>query len=159
MQRGSARFLQAIIVLAAAGAMTLMLWEPHTEGRNAHATTFAIYFHDPFLAYAYVASVPFFVALYQALKVVGYAGKGEIFSRPAVHALRMIRFCAIAVVAFVAAAEAYIVMLSNSDDPSGGIAVGVLIAFGSTVVAAAAAIGERIAQHGVDLKSENDLTV
>lgn len=159
MQRGSARFLQAIIVLAAAGAMALMLWEPHTEGRNTHATTVAIYFHDPFLAYAYIASVPIFVALYQAARIVGYAGKSELFSAPAVHALRTIRLCAIAVIVFVAGAETYIVAFSNSDDPSGGIFIGLLITFGSTVVATAAAIGERIAQHGLDLKSDNDLTV
>jgi hypothetical protein len=159
MQRASARFLQVIIGLAAAVALALMLWEPHTEGRNAHASTFAIYFHDPFLAYAYVASLPFFVALYQAAKVVGYAGKSEIFSAPAVHALRTIRFCAIAVIVFVAGAETYILAFSDSDDRSGGIFIGLLITFGAAVVATAAAIGERIAQHGLDLKSENDLTV
>jgi hypothetical protein len=58
-------FLQAVIVLIGIGALALMLWEPHIEGRNAHATLFEIYFNDPFLAYAYLASIPFFVALYQ----------------------------------------------------------------------------------------------
>jgi hypothetical protein len=64
-------FLQAVIVLIGIGAVALMLWEPHIEGRNAHATLFQIYFNDPFLAYAYIASLPFFVALYQAFKVLG----------------------------------------------------------------------------------------
>jgi hypothetical protein len=49
-----------------------MLWEPHVEGVNAHATLFEKYF-NPFVVYAYVASIPFFVALYQAFKVLGYA--------------------------------------------------------------------------------------
>lgn len=70
MKRGSTIFLQAVIVLLGIGALALMLWEPHLEGRNAHATTFEIYFNDPFLAYAYVASIPFFTALYQAFKVL-----------------------------------------------------------------------------------------
>src|SRR5882757_4418154 len=65
------KFLQAVIVLIGIGALALMLWEPHIEGRNAHATLFEIYFKDPFLAYAYIASIPFFVALYQAFKVLG----------------------------------------------------------------------------------------
>ena len=64
-------FLQVVIVLIGIGALALMLWEPHIEGRNAHATLFEIYFKDPFLAYAYIASIPFFVALYQAFKVLG----------------------------------------------------------------------------------------
>jgi hypothetical protein len=36
-------FLQAVIVLIGIGALALMLWEPHIEGRNAHATLFEIY--------------------------------------------------------------------------------------------------------------------
>lgn len=43
--------------------LALMLWEPHLEGRNVNATLFEIYFRDPFLAYAYTASIVFFVAL------------------------------------------------------------------------------------------------
>src|SRR6266480_5875464 len=88
-------FLQAVIVLIGIGALALMLWEPHIEGRNAHATFFEIYFKDPFLAYAYLASIPFFVALYQVFKVLGYVGQNKVFSPRAVKALRTIKFCAI----------------------------------------------------------------
>src|SRR5215204_4819818 len=104
MNRSSTTFLQTVIVLIGVGALALMLWEPHLEGRNAHATPFEIYFKDPFLAYAYVASIPFFAALYQAFKVLGYAGQNKVFSQPAVNALRTIKFCAIALVGFVAGA-------------------------------------------------------
>ncbi len=65
-------FLQAVTVLIGIGALALMLWEPHLEGRNAHATPFEIYFKDPFLSYAYLASIPFFVALHQAFNALGY---------------------------------------------------------------------------------------
>src|SRR5262249_55980907 len=68
----STLFLQVVIVLIGIGALALMLWEPTIEGRNAHATLFEIYFKDPFLAYAYVASIAFFAALYQAFRVLGY---------------------------------------------------------------------------------------
>ncbi len=80
MKRCSTIFLQIVIVLIGIGALALMLWEPHTEGRNAHATLFEIYFRDPFLAYAYIASISFFVALYQAFKLLGYAGSNTVFS-------------------------------------------------------------------------------
>jgi hypothetical protein len=145
-------FLQLVIVLIGIGALAVLLWEPHIEGRNAHATLFEIYFKDPFLAYAYIASIPFFVALYQAFKVLGYAGKNQAFSPDAVKALRTIKFCAIAVTGFVALGELFI-MFGNSDDRAGGVAVGVLIIFASAVVATAAAVLERILQGGVDLKS------
>ena len=151
-------FLQAVIVLIGIGALALMLWEPHIEGRNAHATLFEIYFKDPFLAYAYLASIPFFVALYQAIKVLGYIGENNAFSQPTLNALRTIKFCAFAIIGFVAAGELFI-MLGNSDDRAGGVFIGILITFGSVVIATAAAMFERILQNAVDIKSENDLTV
>ena len=69
--RSSTAFLQMVTVLIGIGAFALLLWEPHIEGRNAHATLFQIYFNDPFLAYAYIASISFFAALHQAFKVLG----------------------------------------------------------------------------------------
>ena len=158
MKRSSAAFLQAIIVLIGIGALAIMLWEPHLEGRNKHATLFEVYFKDPFLAYAYTASIPFFVALYQAFKVLGYAGQNKIFSQPAVKALRTIKYCAIAIIGFVAVGEIFI-MFGNSDDRAGGVFMGVLMTFGSIVIATAAAMFERILQNAVEIKSENDLTV
>jgi hypothetical protein len=150
-------FLQAVIVLIGIGALALMLWEPHIEGRNAHATLFQIYFNDPFLAYAYIASIPFFIGLYHAFKVMGYAGQNKVFSHEGVNALRTIKYCAIAIIGFVAVAEVFI-LLSDSDDHAGGVIIGILITFGSIVVATTAAVVERILRNTVDMKSKNDLT-
>src|SRR5215211_3895344 len=116
MNRGSILFLKAVLVLIGVGALALMLWEPHIEGRNAHATLFEIYFNDPFLAYAYAASIAFFVALYQAFKVLGYARQRKIFSQASVSALRTIKFCAIALVALIAAPAAYLLIVRPGDD-------------------------------------------
>jgi hypothetical protein len=158
MKRSSTTFLQLVIVLIGIGALALLLWEPHIEGRNAHATLFAIYFKDPFLAYVYVGSIAFFVALYQAFKVLGYIGQNKVFSQPAVQALRTIKVCAIAIIGFVAGAEIFI-LLSTSDDRAGGVFMGILITFGSIVIATAATMFQQILQNAVDIKSENDLTV
>src|SRR6266480_606767 len=101
MKRSSTIFLQVVIVLIGIGALALMLWEPHIEGRNVHATLFEIYFKDPFLAYAYIASISFFVALFQAFKLLGYIGQNKVFSQAAVNVLRTIKYCAMALVAFI----------------------------------------------------------
>ena len=148
MKRSSI-FLQSVIVLIGISALALLLWEPHIEGRNAHATLFDIYFKDPFLAYAYVASIPFFVALYQAFKVLGYAGQGKIFSQAAVNALRTIRSCALSIIGFVAVGELFIAF-GSSDDRAGGVFMGVLIAFGSVVIATATGMLGRILQDALD---------
>jgi hypothetical protein len=159
MKRSSTIFLQVVIVLIGIGALALLLWEPRIEGRNAHATNFEIYFKDPFLALVYVGSIPFFVALYQAFKVLGYAGQNKIFSQEAVKALRTIKYCAIIIIGFVVVEEIFIMLNHGSDDAAGGVFMGVLITFGSIVIATAAAMFERILQNAVDIKSENDLTV
>ena len=159
MKKTSTIFLQIVVVLIGIGALALMLWEPHIEGRNAHATLFQIYFHDPFLAYAYVASIPFFVALYQAFKVLGYVRQNKTFSQATVKALRTIKYCALAIIGFVAVSVIFIPMSSDNDDRPAGVFMRILIAFPSIVVATAAAMFERILKDAVDIKSENDLTV
>src|SRR3954467_10781333 len=96
MERGSILFLKAVIVLIGIGALALLLWEPQIEGVNKNATLFEVYV-NPFIVYVYIASTPFFVALYQAFKVLGYTGHDEALSQEAVKALRTIKCCAIAI--------------------------------------------------------------
>jgi len=79
MKRGSTIFLQVVIVLIGIGVLAGLLWEPQIEGRNVHATQFEIYFKDPFLAYIYLAFVPFFVGLYQALRYLGTPDEMKYF--------------------------------------------------------------------------------
>jgi hypothetical protein len=158
MKRGSIVFLRAVLVLVGVGAFVLLLWEPQTEGRNAHATTFEIYFKDPFLAYVYLASIALFVALYQAFKVLGYAGHNTMLSPAGLKGLRTIKHCAFVIIGFVAGAE-LIIILSRNDDPQGGYFMGVVIAFLSTVVVTAMSVLEQTLQKAVDIKSEHDLTV
>ncbi len=158
MKKGSIVFLQAVIALVGIGIMAFLLWEPHVEGRNANATPFEIYFHDPFLAYAYVASIPFFVGLYYAIKVLGYVGQNKVLSPAAVQGLRTIKHCAIAIIAFVVVSFIFM-LFSDPDDRPQGIVMRLFAIFGSIVVAAAAATFERILKNALDIKSENDLTV
>ncbi len=159
MKKSSTIFLQVVTVLIGLGALALLLWEPQIEGVNANATNFEIYFKDPFLALVYVGSVPFFVAVYKAFKVLGYAGKNQLFSQLAVKALRTIKYCAITIIGFVVLEEIFIMRNHGDDDATGGFFIGILITFGSIVIATAAAVFERTLQNAVDIKSENDLTV
>jgi len=158
MKKTSTIFLQIVIGLIGVGALVLLLWEPHTEGVNAHAGFFEVYL-DPFIALVYAGSIPFFIALYNAIKVLGYAGNNKVFSHEAVNALRRIKYCALTIVGFVVAEEIFIMLTHGDDDAAGAVFIGVVITFGSIVIAAAAAMFERVLQNAVDIKSENDLVV
>jgi hypothetical protein len=161
MRRSSTVFLRLVIVLVGLLAAALLLIEPTREGRNAHATLFQIYFNDPFLAYAYAGSIAFFIALYQAFRLLAFVGRSEVFSTQSVKALRTIKYCAIVLVGFLLGAEAYflVVQRRREDDIAGGVMMGLLLIFVSVVAATAAAVFEKTLQSAVDLKSENDLTV
>jgi hypothetical protein len=149
MKRSSALILQVAIVLIGIGALAFMLWEPHVEGRNAHATSFEIYFKDPFLAYAYFGSIPFFVGLYRAFGLFGRVRQDGAFSQDTVDALRAIRRCAIALICFVIGGVVIILVSGDGEPP--GIVMGCLIVLASSVVAAAAAMFARKLQRKLRL--------
>ena len=144
-------------MLIGVGALAFMIWEPQVEGVNAHATVFQMYF-KLFVAYAFVGSIPFFVGLYQAFKLLGYVGRNEIFSPRSVRALRIIKYCALALIGFVAVSVIFMIGGDREDRPA-GLFMRLLVSAPSIIVATAAAIFERILQNAVDMKSENDLTV
>jgi hypothetical protein len=158
MNRNSTSFLKIVIVLIGIGALALLLWEPHLEGVNAHVPFFEVYL-DAFIALVYIGSIPFFMALYQAFKLLRYIGHNKVFSQPAVDTLRTIKYCAITIIGFVAAEEIFIMVNHGNDDAAGAVFIGILITFGSIVIATAAAMFERLLQNAVDIKSENDLVV
>src|SRR3954471_258802 len=147
MRRSSIIFLQAVIVLIGIGVLALLLREPHLEGVNKDATFFEVYL-DFFIAYVYIAFIPFFVALYQAFKLLGYAGRNRVFSPEAVKALRTIKYCALAMIGFVAVSVIFMIGGDPEDRP-GGTFMRMLIAFPSIVVATAATMFERILRFGV----------
>lgn len=150
MKRSAAIFLQATVILIGITVFVFLLWEPHIEGRNAHATLVEIYFKDPFLVCAYVASIPFFVALYQAFRLFGDAGRNGAFSPQSLKALRIIRNCALVLIGCVAAAEVCLfTMVRGEDDIAGGVAMGILVALICVAMAAAAGLFERSLQRRI----------
>lgn len=159
MKRISIIFLQAVIVLIGIVALAFLIVFPLTEGRATNLDLFSIYF-DPFILYGYAASIAFFVALYKAFKLLGYIGQNKVFSSNAVKTLKSIKYCAFVLSILIVLAGLYIRQFHNKeDDPAGFLAICIVTAFVSIVVATAAAIFEKLLQNAIDIKSENDLTI
>ncbi len=159
MKKGSITFLQIVIVLIGIVVLTFMIRFPMTEGRAVNLDLFSIY-SDPFILYGYAASTAFFVALYQAFKLLGYIAQNKVFSLSSVKALRIIKHCAITLSVSIVMAGLFIMTSHNTDDdPAGFLAICIVTTFLSIVVATVAAVFERTLQNAVDIKSENDLTV
>lgn len=129
-----ALLLQVAVVLIGVGVLAFLLWEPHVEGRNVHATTFEIYFKDPFLAYVYLGSVPFFVALYRAFGLFGSVRRNKAFSQGTVEALRAIKHCAIAIMGFVAVGVVIIIIFGDKDDRPAGFFMSLLVTLAASAM-------------------------
>lgn len=131
------------VVLVGISTLAFMLWEPHIEGRNAHATLFEIYFKDPFLAYVYVGSTPFFIALHRAFTLFGHVRRSGAFSQVTVDALRTIKHCALALIGFVAGASVFIVIYGDKEDRPAGVFMSALVTLAAVIIATAAAMFAR----------------
>ena len=147
------RFLQIVVVLIGIGALVFMLWEPHLEGRNEHATLFEIYFKDPFLVYVYIVSISFFAVLYQTFKLLGYIGQNRVLSLNSVRALQIIKRCAIILVAGISGAEAYFFIVQRGkEDIAGGVVLGLFMLFISVVIGISATVFEKKLERDIELK-------
>jgi hypothetical protein len=130
-----------------------------TEGRAKDLDLISIYM-DPLIIYGYIASIPFFIALYQLFKLLGFVDKNKVFSEPAVKAVKIIKYCALSIPVFIVLGLIYIRLnASAGDDPAGPTGLGIIVSFIFIVLATGAGVFQRILQNAVDLKSENDLTV
>ena len=152
-KRASTVFLQVVVVLIAIGTLAALLWEPHLEGRNTNATLFAIYFKDPFLTYVYIGSIPIFVTLFQAFKVLGYVRGNTVFSPAAMNALRTVQYCMLITAGAIVSADAFLMIAAyGEDDPAGAVMLGIITTVISIVIAAGAVVVEGVLKNGVEFR-------
>lgn len=121
-------FLRAVLILIAIGVGAGMIWMPQTEGRAAKLDLISIY-KDPFIVYMYIASIPFFVGLFQAFKLLNFIDKNKSFSKNALNSLRIIKFSALCLIALIVIALMYIRFFVHGEDSAGPTALGILASF------------------------------
>ncbi len=153
MKKGSTLFLKLVLVFMAVITLIALIWFPQTEGRAANLDVISIY-RDPFIIYIYLASTPFFVALYQAFKLVGLIDRNQIFSQLSVKTVGKIKYCALAIIGFLLGAIVYIRFMVHGDDPAGPIMLGLITIFATSVIATAAGVLQKLLQKVVDIKSK-----
>ncbi len=159
IKSGSTLFLKFSILLIAVIVLIALIHFPQTEGRAQNLDLASIYL-DPVIIYMYIASIPFFAALYEFIKLLGYVDKNKVFSNEAIKAVRVIKYCALSIPVFIFLGLVYIrLFASGGDDPAGPTGLGIIVSFIFVVFATGAAVFQRILQNAVDIKSENDLTV
>ncbi len=153
MKQKSTLFLKLVIVLI--GIATLALVTTFTVAVVRDGGGMFI----PILVIMYATAIPFFIALVQALKLLGYIDKNTAFSPLSVKALKKIKYCAISIGVLYAAGLPFLFDVAEKDDAPGVVGFGLIFIFFSIVIAAFAAVLQKLLQNAIDLKAENDLTV
>lgn len=158
LKQSSTLFLKIVISLIGIVTLAGLIWFPQTEGRATNLDLFSIY-ADPLIIYGFLASIPFFVALYHGFKLLSYVDQNQVFSEAAIKAVRNIKYCAITLSGFIVVGLLYIRLFAHGEDAAGPTALGMFTTFACIVIATAAAVFERLLQNAVNIKSENDLTI
>ncbi len=154
MKQGSTLFLKFVIGLMGLAALAFctivlprVIGEINTGG------------YDPILLGMYITALPFFIALYQGMRLLSFIDRNIAFSESSVKALKYIKYCALTISALYAAGMPYIFYVADKDDAPGVVLIALVFASAPIVIAVFAAVLQRLLQNAIDIKSENELTV
>lgn len=158
MKRGSTLFLKTAVILMGIPVLALCIFGLYTLANNPVSPDYAHILY-PILIGMYVSAIPFFIAVYQAFKLLSYIDKNQSFSELSVKSLKKIKFCAITISGLYLVIMPFVFLVADLDDAPGLIIFGMVPVFASMVIAVFAAVLQRLLQEVIHIKSENDLTV
>jgi hypothetical protein len=160
MKRKSTNFLRFVIFLIGMGVLALCVFALPSMWKGG-SKEFPMASQAVFLIMIglYATTIPFFIALWQTLKLLRYIDQNKAFSDLSIRALRNIKYCATTIGALYIGGVPLLLPIAEADDAPGLMVIGAAIACTPIVVAVFAAILQKLLQNAIDIKSENDLTV
>lgn len=160
MKQSSTYFLRAVVFLMGAMAIFLcwLILPAINEGWEEAYPDVASWKY-PFMLILAMTVVPFFIALWQTLKLLRYVDINKAFSTRSVLALKKIKYCAVAFGVLYILTLPFIYQVAQLLDAPGLMSIGIAMCFAPQVIAVFAAVLERLLQSAIEIKKENDLTV
>lgn len=155
MNKGSTLFLKLVII--AIGLVVLIICGgiiPYQLLTGDGAGIFYV-----FWGLIYATTIPFYIALYQGLKLLMYSEANTAFSQNSIKALQAIKFCALAITVLYVACLPFVFCAAELDDAPGLVLLWAAVSGGPIVIAVFAALLQTLLQNVLKIKSENDLTV
>lgn len=113
----------------------------------------------PMVLVLYIAAIPYFIALFQTIKLLSYIDQNNAFSMLSVQSLKRIKICAIVIAGVFIVDLPFLFMIAEIDDAPGIVLFSLIIVFASTVIAVFAAVLQKLLTNALHIKSENDLTI
>lgn len=160
MKRGTTLFLKIADILIGIPVLALCIFLVPELG-NVTAKLLPEFAYIKYLVSIvfYASAIPFYLALYQAFKLLRYIDKNKAFSELSVKALKKIKHCAITISILHVLVLPLFYLFAEKDDAPGVIFVGLVVPFASMVIAVFAAVLQKLLKEAIDIKSDNDLTV
>lgn len=158
MKRYSTNFLKIAVIMIGLPVLALCIYGLPWLAKNPVNPNYAHILY-PIVIGMYLSSIPFYIALYKAYKLLCYIDENVAFSQNSVNALKDIKYCATAFSALYVVMMPFVYLLADKDDAPGLILIGMVPIFISIVFAVFAAVLQKLLQDAIDLKLENDLTV
>jgi hypothetical protein len=160
MNRGTTLFLKLAVIVMGIPILALCIFLVPEIG-NFAAELYPDIAYMKYLVYIdlYAMTIPFYFALYQAFRLLGYIDKNNAFSELSVVALKKIKFCALTISSLFVVGMPLFYLIAEKDDAPGIILIGMVMIFASMVIAVFAAVLQRLLQEAIDIKSENDFIV
>ncbi|MCX7745852.1 MAG: DUF2975 domain-containing protein [Clostridia bacterium] len=151
-------FLKLAVILIGIPILALCIYGLFWLANEAASPEYAHLLY-PVIIGIYVAAIPFYIALYQAFKLLSYIDKNKAFSELSVKALKNIKYCAAAIGIIYGVCMPFFYLIAEKDDAPGIIIIGMVITFAPIVIAVFAAVLQKLLKNAIDIKTENDLTI
>lgn len=158
MKRGSTIFLKLAVFLLGIPVLALCIIGLPWLAKNPVNPNYASIIY-PIVIMMFVTVIPYFMALYEAFKLLSFIDKNKAFSHVSVSALKKIKYCAITVSALYVAILPFAFLVAQKDDAPGLIIVAMGPIFASMVIAVFAAVLQKLLREAIEIKSENELTI
>lgn len=160
MKRVTTLFLKIAVILMGIPVLALCIFLVPEIG-NFAAELYPDFSAIKYLVYIdlYATAIPFYYALYQALKLLSYIDKNKAFSDLSVKALKTIKYCAITISSLYIIGMPLFYLIGEKDDAPGVILLGMAMVFASMVIAVFAGVLQMLLKEAIDIKSDNDLTI
>jgi len=152
------RLLKIALVLLGVPVFILsvlgLFWLANNPANPSYA-----YMLYPILVGIYLSTIPFYIALYQAFKILINIDKDNALSKQCARALKNIKLCAIAVSILYTGILPLVFLIAQKDDAPGLIVFGTIPIFISLVIAIFAAVFQALFGNIMDMSLDNELIV
>src|SRR5690606_5572135 len=157
MQKGKILLLKSAIILLGVIMFALCIGLAELARYTEKTTPEYAYLRYPILFGMYVTVIPFYIALFQAYKILKYIEIKNAFSQLALQSLQIIKRCAVTISILYVVGSIGLLLL-NVLHP-GIFLAGITIIFTSLVIAVFAAVLQALFKSALEIKEENELTI